>query len=208
MNQKNQLSHKNKNSFFDDDFDHEFFNPPLISFPYIYPYYPIDPFHSIPNQISKAFDSEVFKSIDFSPKINLSEDENNYYIHDDLSRMTKDQVKMELYDDNHVLTISGEREPILDNSDNNYNTDNTKKDNENKSHKQENSNQEKTEDENNIKKYTKIECSYGKFSRSFTLPENTDINKIQAKMENGVLEVHLPKLEPTKQEQRKTIQIQ
>ena len=105
MNQKNQLSHKNKNSFFDDDFDHEFFNPPLISFPYIYPYYPRDPFHSITNQISKAFDSEVFKSIDFSPKINLSEDENNYYIHDDLSRMTKDQVKMELYDDNHVLTI-------------------------------------------------------------------------------------------------------
>jgi len=105
MIQKNHLSHKNKNSFFDDDFDHEFFNPPLISFPYIYPYYPRDPFHSITNQISKAFDSEVFKSIDFSPKINLSEDENNYYIHDDLSRMTKDQVKMELYDDNHVLTI-------------------------------------------------------------------------------------------------------
>jgi len=166
MIQKNHLSHKNKNSFFDDDFDHEFFNPPLISFPYIYPYYPRDPFHSITNQISKAFDSEVFKSIDFSPKINLSEDENNYYIHDDLSRMTKDQVKMELYDDNHVLTISGEREPILDNSDNNYNTDNTKKDNENKRPKQKNSNQEKTEDENNIKKYTKIECSYGKFSRS------------------------------------------
>jgi len=103
---------------------------------------------------------------------------------------------MELSDDNHVLTISGERESIIDNSDNN-NKD-TKDDNKNK----ENSNKR------NTKKYSKIECSYGKFSRSFTLPENTDINKIQARLENGVLEVHLPKLEPTKKEQRKTIQIQ
>ena len=198
MNQKNQLSHKNKNSFFDDDFDHEFFNPPLISFPYIYPYYPIDPFHSIPNQISKAFDSDVFKSVDFSPKINLSEDENNYYIHADLPGMTKDQVKMELSDDNHVLTISGERESIIDNSDNNNTNDHTKDDNTSS----ENCNQR------NTKKYSKIECHYGKFSRSFTLPENADINKIQGRLDNGVLEVHLPKLEATKKEQRKTIQIQ
>jgi len=200
-NNENQLSHRNNNSlfedsFFDDQFENDFFNHPLISFPSIYPYYHRDPFNDLHNQISKAFNSDVFKSVDFSPKINLSEDENNYYIHADLPGMNKDQVKMELSDDNHVLTISGERESIIDNSDNN-NKD-TKDDNKNK----ENSNK------GNIKKYSKIECSYGKFSRSFTLPENADINKIQARLENGVLEVHLPKLEPTKKEQRKTIQIQ
>jgi len=200
-NNENQLSHRNNNSLFrdslfDDQFENEFFNHPLISFPSIYPYYYRDSFNDLHNQISKAFNSDVFKSVDFSPKINLSEDENNYYIHADLPGMNKDQVKMELSDDNHVLTISGERESIIDNSDNN--NDDTKNDNKNK----ENSNKR------NTKKYSKIECSYGKFSRSFTLPENADINKIQARLENGVLEVHLPKLEPTKKEQRKTIQIQ
>jgi len=200
-NNENQLSHRNNNSlfrdsFFDGQFENDFFNHPLISFPSIYPYYHRDPFNDLHNQISKAFNSDVFKSVDFSPKINLSEDENNYYIHADLPGMNKDQVKMELSDDNHVLTISGERESIIDNSDNN--NDDTNDDNKNK----ENSNKR------NTKKYSKIECSYGKFSRSFTLPENADINKIQARLENGVLEVHLPKLEPTKKEQRKTIQIQ
>ncbi|KAG4108244.1 HSP20-like chaperone [Neocallimastix lanati (nom. inval.)] len=202
-NNENQLSHRNNNSlfrdsFFDDQFENEFFNHPLISFPSIYPYYYRDSFNDLHNQISKAFNSDVFKSVDFSPKINLSEDENNYYIHADLPGMNKDQVKMELSDDNHVLTISGERESIIDNSDNNNTNDDTKKDSKTK----ENSNKR------NTKKYSKIECSYGKFSRSFTLPENADINKIQARLENGVLEVHLPKLEPTKKEQRKTIQIQ
>jgi len=200
-NKENQLSQRNNNSlfkdsFFDNQFENDFFNHPLISFPSIYPYYHRDPFNDLHNQISKAFNSDVFKSVDFSPKINLSEDENNYYIHADLPGMNKDQVKMELSDNNHVLTISGERESIIDNSDNNNND--TKDDNKNK----ENSNKR------NTKKYSKIECSYGKFSRSFTLPENADINKIQARLENGVLEIHLPKLEPTKKEQRKTIQIQ
>jgi len=200
-NKENQLSQRNNNSlfkdsFFDNQFENDFFNHPLISFPSIYPYYHRDPFNELHNQISKAFNSDVFKSVDFSPKINLSEDENNYYIHADLPGMNKDQVKMELSDNNHVLTISGERESIIDNSDNNNND--TKDDNKNK----ENSNKR------NTKKYSKIECSYGKFSRSFTLPENADINKIQARLENGVLEIHLPKLEPTKKEQRKTIQIQ
>ncbi|ORY23174.1 HSP20-like chaperone, partial [Neocallimastix californiae] len=107
----------------------------------------------------------------FSPKINLSEDEDNYYIHADLPGMNKDQVKMELSDNNHMITKP-----------------------------------KKNSDKRSTKKYSKIECSYGRFSRSFTLPENANINKIQARLENGVLEVHLPKLEPTKKEQRKTIQ--
>lgn len=39
---------------------------------------------------------------------------------------------------------------------------------------------------------------FGAFSRSFSLPENTDIEKISAKYENGVLEVVIPKKEPEK----------
>ncbi len=41
--------------------------------------------------------------------------------------------------------------------------------------------------------YYKVESSYGKFSRSFTLPEKVDVQKIEAKNENGVLEIVIPK---------------
>jgi len=40
--------------------------------------------------------------------------------------------------------------------------------------------------------YYKIESAFGKFSRSFTLPENADIENIEAKAENGVLEITIP----------------
>jgi HSP20 family protein len=38
-----------------------------------------------------------------------------------------------------------------------------------------------------------IERTYGSFQRSFALPGNVDSTKIDAKFENGVLMVHMPK---------------
>ncbi|KAG4105705.1 HSP20-like chaperone, partial [Neocallimastix lanati (nom. inval.)] len=212
-------------SFFN-DIENEFFNHPLITFPslYPYPYLSYNPVKNLENQISETFNSDVFKAVDFSPKINLSEDENNYYIHADLPGMNKDQVKMELSDDDRVLTISGERETIIDDSDknskkdsnNDSNIDSTKdenvkdKANENKKNqkKEQKKEQKEIKKEENNKKYSRIECSYGKFSRSFSIPENADINNIQARMENGVLEVTLKKMEPQKNEHKHSIQIQ
>ena len=43
--------------------------------------------------------------------------------------------------------------------------------------------------------YYKVETSFGKFTRSFDLPENVDVENIEASSENGVLEVIIPKLE-------------
>jgi len=222
-----------RGSFFDDienDLENEFFNHPLITFPslYPYPYLSYNPVKNLEDQISKTFNSDVFKAVDFSPKINLSEDENNYYIHADLPGMNKDQVKMELSDDDRVLTISGERETIIDDSDKNSKKDSnkdsnkdstkdknaTKGANENKETIKEeqketkNNNKKENNKEENNKKYSRIECNYGKFSRSFSIPENADINNIQAKMENGVLEVTLKKMEPQKNEHKHSIQIQ
>ena len=42
-------------------------------------------------------------------------------------------------------------------------------------------------------KYHRAERAYGRFLRSFTLPDNVDAEKIEAKMANGVLELSLPK---------------
>ena len=44
------------------------------------------------------------------------------------------------------------------------------------------------------KDYYRVETSFGKFSRSFTLPDNVDAENIEAKADNGVLEVVIPKL--------------
>lgn len=40
--------------------------------------------------------------------------------------------------------------------------------------------------------YYQSECCFGTFSRSFTLPETVDIDKINANYKNGVLEITLP----------------
>jgi HSP20 family protein len=41
--------------------------------------------------------------------------------------------------------------------------------------------------------YRSIETQYGSFSRSFSLPENIDVTKIEAEYKNGILEIVLPK---------------
>jgi HSP20 family protein len=46
------------------------------------------------------------------------------------------------------------------------------------------------------KDFYKMESFYGKFQRSFTLPDGVDANKIDASCENGVLNVSIPKCEP------------
>ena len=41
--------------------------------------------------------------------------------------------------------------------------------------------------------YTRREFDYGRFERSFNLPETVNVDKIKASVENGILEVVLPK---------------
>jgi len=66
---------------------------------------------------------------------------------------------------------------------------------------------ERTKKNGDGMKYSKMECEYGKFSRSFSVPETANLEKIEAKMENGFLEVIIPKAEAPKT-QRRTIQVQ
>jgi len=46
----------------------------------------------------------------------------------------------------------------------------------------------------NKEDYHRVETSFGKFERSFTLPEGADVENITASNEDGVLEVVIPKL--------------
>ena len=55
--------------------------------------------------------------------------------------------------------------------------------------------------------FTRREFSYQSFSRSFTLPETVEGEKINAKYENGILSVSIPKKEEAKPKPTKQIEI-
>lgn len=57
------------------------------------------------------------------------------------------------------------------------------------------SGERKFEKEETGKKYHRVERSYGSFSRRFTLPENVDADKVEAEFKDGVLRIHLTKIE-------------
>jgi len=54
------------------------------------------------------------------------------------------------------------------------------------------------EEKDETKKYHYYERTYGAFERRFVLPRDTDAEKIDAKYENGVLTVDIPKTEAKK----------
>jgi len=51
----------------------------------------------------------------------------------------------------------------------------------------------KLEKEEKKESYHRVEMAYGTFTRSFSLPQTIDAEKIRAESKNGVLTVHLPK---------------
>jgi len=61
----------------------------------------------------------------------------------------------------------------------------------------------KFESNENGKGYHRIERSYGRFTRSFAVPNSFDTEKISADYKNGVLTVSLPKKEAAKPRQIK-----
>jgi len=64
--------------------------------------------------------------------------------------------------------------------------------------------EKETKDE---QRFTQREFSYQSFSRSFTLPQTVDGDKITAKYENGLLRVNIPKKEEAKPKPIKQIDI-
>lgn len=104
----------------------------------------------------------------FRPTVSTREGEFAYHIEVDLPGIKKEDIHIDLKD--NQIVISGERS---------------------------------FKEERQESDYYKVESSYGKFLRSFALPENVDVENIEASSENGVLEVVLPKLKVEKAEVKK-----
>lgn len=62
--------------------------------------------------------------------------------------------------------------------------------------------EKKNKVEEKEKNFYRAERSFGKFKRSFTLPVEVDSEKVEAKFNNGILEIALSKLEPKENKER------
>jgi HSP20 family protein len=104
--------------------------------------------------------------LDFEPLCDVEEDEQHFTLTFDLPGVTQDDVRVELRD--NQLVVSGERK------------------------------REESEKKGTV--YV-AERAYGSFSRSFTLPQNVDLEKIEASFEDGVLCLSVPKADVAKPRQ-------
>lgn len=69
------------------------------------------------------------------------------------------------------------------------------------------SSEKEEEKKDEDKNYHRREFSYSSFSRTFALPDNADENSINAKYNNGMLEVIIPKKEITVAKPKKEIKV-
>ena len=66
--------------------------------------------------------------------------------------------------------------------------------------------QEETKEEKEGK-YTRKEFSFGEFTRTFTLPQSIDGDKIGASYVDGILNISIPKKEEAKEKELKSIEV-
>jgi HSP20 family protein len=104
-----------------------------------------------------------FNSNAFTPRVDVTEDNSNLYVHAEIPGVDKKDIKINVVGD--VLTISGEK---------------------------------KSEQKDESKNYYRIERTGGSFTRSFTLPAEVVVDKIDAEYKDGVLNITLPKTEEAK----------
>lgn len=119
------------------------------------------------NIISDAEKGIGFEYGNFSPRVDIIEDENKLYVMAELAGINKEDVKITVNEEN-ILVIKGEKKAEKGCCD----------------------------DKESDKCYLRVERNYGTFSRSFMLPDNIKKDSISAKFDNGVLEISLEKEAP------------
>ena len=130
----------------------------------------------LPSIFYDFFDNDwMVKANATAPAINVFETEKEYKVELAAPGMTKEDFNVHIDEENN-LVISMEKKT------------------ENK--------EESNKDEKKEGRYLRREFSYSKFQQTMILPDDVDKEKISAQVENGVLNINLPKF--TEQEKEKT----
>jgi HSP20 family protein len=146
----------------------------------------------LPNLLDDFFNRDLFNwnTSNFSntdttiPAVNIKETADNYEVEVAAPGMNKKDFKVQL--DGNILTISSERAEQQE------------------THNQQEGNWSKKNEE----RYISREFSYQSFFRTFTLQKNVvDADRIQARYEDGVLHLVIPKKEEVKQKPPRMIEI-
>jgi HSP20 family protein len=127
-----------------------------------------DPFERFFGDLAEPFGTWFGRGVQgdaWTPAVNIEETDDAYLVSAELAGMKKDDVDISV--ENNVLTISGERKWEK--------TD------------------EKGEGKTANRQLHRVECGYGAFSRSFALPRQVAAEKVQAKLDNGILHITIPK---------------
>ena len=128
----------------------------------------LDHFSNRFNRLFDEFPGFNYKNNDsFSPRIDISENEDNIQIAAEIPGVSKENLKITLQD--NIITIEGEKKKVSKNQNENY---------------------------------YREERNYGKFKRSFTLPVEVDSENVEAKFNDGILDITLNKIDPKKEKER------
>lgn len=120
---------------------------------------------SLPDFFSDFFENGVIDRVSAkAPAINVIEDENRYRLELAAPGLTKDDFKVHVNKEGN-LVIEMEKKR-----------------------------EEEEKDEKKEGRYIRREFAYTKFHQTLILPENAEKDKIEARVENGVLNVTIPKL--------------
>ncbi len=130
----------------------------------------------LPGILDDFFGNEwVDKTSSTAPAVNVIETDKEYKVEIAAPGLTRDDFKIDINEDNE-LTVSLEKKVEKN---------------------------EESEKEGKKHTYLRREFSYSSFRQRMILPDNVNVDNIDAKMENGVLTIDIPK--KTEEEKRKNM---
>ena len=130
----------------------------------------------LPGSLDDFFGNEwVDKTSSTAPAVNVIETDKEYKVEIAAPGLTRDDFKIDINEDNE-LTVSMEKKVEKN---------------------------EESEKEGKKHTYLRREFSYSSFRQRMILPDNVNVDNIDAKMENGVLTIDIPK--KTEEEKRKNM---
>ena len=130
----------------------------------------------LPGILDDFFGNEwVDKTSSPAPAVNVIETDKEYKVEIAAPGLTRDDFKIDINEDNE-LTVSMEKKVEKN---------------------------EESEKEGKKHTYLRREFSYSSFRQRMILPDNVNVDNIDAKMENGVLTIDIPK--KTEEEKRKNM---